>query len=66
MAAETNGRLQIQGFANGQLGNAQETPNPRSGLARFKHFKLVATTNTQRGSSATSSARWRCRSLDGD
>jgi len=36
IAAETNGRLQIQGFPNGQLGNAQETLNQvRSGSLEF-------------------------------
>jgi tripartite ATP-independent transporter DctP family solute receptor len=36
IAAETNGRLQIQGFPNGQLGNAAETLNQvRSGSLEF-------------------------------
>lgn len=36
IAAETNGRLQIQGFPNGQLGNPQETLNQvRSGSLEF-------------------------------
>jgi tripartite ATP-independent transporter DctP family solute receptor len=36
IAAETNGRLQIQGFPNGQLGNAQETLSQvRSGSLDF-------------------------------
>jgi len=36
IATETNGRLQIQGFPNGQLGNAQETLSQvRSGSLEF-------------------------------